>query len=44
MARTAVDHLLSRGFRVDPFLMLFFTDGSVGGMDRYVVTSPPFFL
>ena len=44
VARTAVDHLLSRGFRVDPFLMLFFSDGPVDGMDRYVVTSPPFFL
>ncbi len=44
IARTGVDHLLSRGFRVDPFLMLFFSDGPVDGMDRYVLTSPPFFL
>ena len=33
-----------RGFRVDPFMMLFFTDGPVDGLDRYVLTSPPFFL
>jgi GNAT superfamily N-acetyltransferase len=43
-ARTALDHLLARGFRVDPFLMLLFTDGPVDGMDRYVLTAPPFFL
>jgi GNAT superfamily N-acetyltransferase len=42
-ARPAIDHLLSRGFRVDPFVMLFFTDGPVDGFDRYVLTSPPFF-
>ena len=42
-ARTAFDHLLPRGFRVDPFVMLFFTDGPTDGLDRYVLTSPPFF-
>lgn len=42
-ARAAVDHLLGRGFRVDPFVMLFFTDGQTDGLDRYVLTSPPFF-
>ena len=42
-ARPAIDHLLGRGFRVDPFVMLFFTDGRVDGFDRYVLTSPPFF-
>lgn len=42
-ARPALDHLLGRGFRVDPFVMLFFTDGPVEGLDRYVLTSPPFF-
>lgn len=41
--RAAIDHLLGRGFRVDPFVMLFFTDGPVDGLDRYVLTSPPFF-
>ena len=44
VARSAIDHLLGRGFRVDPFMMLFFTDGPVDGLDRYVLTSPPFFL
>ena len=44
IAQTAIDHLLGRGFRVDPFLMLFFTDGPVDGLDRYALTSPPFFL
>jgi len=41
--RAAIDHLLGRGFRVDPFVMLFFTDGPIDGLDRYVLTSPPFF-
>ena len=41
--RQALDHLLARGFRVDPFVMLLFTDGSVDRLDRYVLTSPPFF-
>ncbi|HSL77046.1 MAG TPA: GNAT family N-acetyltransferase [Candidatus Limnocylindrales bacterium] len=43
IGRAAIDHLLGRGLRVDPFVMLFFTDGPVDGLDRYVVTSPPFF-
>lgn len=42
-ARTAWDHVLGRGFRIDPFLMILFTDGPVDGLDRYVLTSPPFF-
>jgi GNAT superfamily N-acetyltransferase len=41
--RPAIDHLLARGFRVDPFVMLFFTDGPIDGLDRYILTSPPFF-
>ena len=43
VARPAIDHLLGRGLRVDPFVMLFFTDGPVDGLDRYCLTSPPFF-
>ena len=42
--RTAIDHLLARGFRIDPFFLLFFSDGPIDGLDRYVLTSPPFFL
>lgn len=42
-ARPAIDHLLGRGFRVDPFVMLYFSDGSEERFDRYVLTSPPFF-
>ena len=43
IARTGFDHLLARGFRLDPFLMLYFTDGPIDDLDRYVLTSPPFF-
>ncbi len=42
-ARTALEYLLARGFRVDPFVMLYFSDGPIDGLDRYVLTSPPFF-
>ena len=42
-ARTGWDHLLGRGFKVDPFVMLYFTDGPIDGLSRYVLTSPPFF-
>jgi len=43
VARPAIDHLLARGFRVDPFVMLVFTDGPIDRLDGYVLTSPPFF-
>jgi len=42
-ATTAWNHVLARGLRVDAFTMLYFTDGPVDGLDRYVLTSPPFF-
>ena len=42
-ARAGLDHLLGRGFYVDPFVMFFFTDGPTEGLDRYCLTSPPFF-
>jgi hypothetical protein len=44
VARPAIDHLLGRGFRVDPFVMLVFTDGPIDRLDGYVLTSPPFFV
>jgi GNAT superfamily N-acetyltransferase len=40
----AVGHLLARGFRIDRFLAAFFADAPLPGGDRYVITSPPFFL
>ena len=42
-ARAGLDHLLGRGFHVDPFVMLFFTDGPTDGLAGYCLTSPPFF-
>ena len=42
-ARPGLDHLLGRGFHVDPFVMLFFTDGPTEGLDGYCLTAPPFF-
>ena len=44
VARPAIDHLLGREFRVDPFVMLVFTDGPIDRLDGYVLTSPPFFV
>ena len=44
IGRAALDHLRARRFRIDPFLLLYFSDGPIDGLDRYVLTSPPFFL
>jgi GNAT superfamily N-acetyltransferase len=41
---TAVQHLLGRGYRLDRFLAALFADRPIDGLDRYVVTSPPFFV
>jgi GNAT superfamily N-acetyltransferase len=40
----AVRHLLGRGYRLDRFLAALFSDRPIDGLDRYVITSPPFFL
>lgn len=42
--RVAIDHLLGRGFRVDPFVVYLMSDRDFVSYERYVVTSPPFFL
>jgi GNAT superfamily N-acetyltransferase len=40
----AVRHLLARGYRIDPFITYYLSDGPAGRFDRYVVTSPPLFI
>lgn len=42
--REATAYLLGRGFRIDPFVTTFFSDDPQVGLDRYLVTSPPFFV
>lgn len=42
--QAALSHLLSRNFRLDSFVATLMTDKSFGRFDRYIVTSPPFFL
>lgn len=42
--RAAVDHLLRRGFRLDPFPMYLMSNEPFGSFERYVGTSPPLFL
>lgn len=42
--RHAVDYLLGRGFRLDPFMALLMSDEAFGNFDRYIGTSPPFFI
>ena len=42
--RAALDFLLGRGFRMDSFFALFMADVPFGRFDRYLFTSPPFFL
>lgn len=36
--------LLARGYRIDPFLAILLSDAPIEGLDRYLVTGPPFFL
>jgi hypothetical protein len=40
----AVDYLLGRGFRLDPFIAIFMSDASLGRFENYIITSPPFIL
>jgi len=40
--RAALDHLLGRGYRLQSFPMIFFSDGELGRLDRYVFFSPAF--
>ena len=40
----ATGHLLGRAYRLDRFLAALFADTTHPGLDRYVITSPPFFL
>lgn len=42
--RAAVEYLLGRGFRLDGFIALQMSDQPLPGLDRYLLTSPPFFL
>jgi GNAT superfamily N-acetyltransferase len=42
--RAALDFLFGRGFRMDSFFALFMSDVPFGRFDRYLFTSPPFFL
>lgn len=41
---TAVSYLLSRNFKLDVFIAMFMSDRPFGNFDRYIITSPPFFL
>lgn len=41
---TAVTHLLARGFKMDVFMAMFMSDRPFGNFERYLVTSPPFFV
>ena len=42
--RAAVDYLLVQRYRIDNFIALWMCDEMFGNFDRYIVTSPPFFL
>lgn len=41
---TAVAYLLSRNYQMDVFMGMFMSERPFGSFDRYLVTSPPFFL
>lgn len=42
--RSAVDYLLGRGFELDPYTILFFSDEPFGRFENYIISSPDFFL
>ena len=42
--RAALRYLLARGYRMDSFVALFMSDLPFGQFERYLFTSPPFFL
>jgi len=42
--RAAVQHLLGRGFQLEPFVAVLMSDEPFGEFTNYVLTSPPFFL
>lgn len=44
MNRGAIDHLLQRGYRLDGWVGSLMSDAPFGRFDRYICTSPPFFL
>ena len=46
LAGPAVRHLLGRRYRMDPMPVFLMTDGPAlpGAFDRYILTSPPFFV
>ncbi len=41
---TAVTYLLSRNYKMDVFMAMFMSERPLGHFDRYLVTSPPFFV
>jgi GNAT superfamily N-acetyltransferase len=41
---TAVTYLISRNFKMDVFMAMFMSERPFGSFDRYLVTSPPFFI
>ena len=43
-ATVAVDHLLSRGARIDPFYILILADGPWLKADRWILTGPGFVI
>jgi hypothetical protein len=42
--RAAVDYLLGRGCRMEPFLTFCLSDAPFGHPERYILTSPTYFL
>jgi hypothetical protein len=42
--RAAVQHLLARGFQLEPFVAALMSDEPFGKFTNYILSSPPFFL
>lgn len=41
---TAVTYLLARNYKIDSFMAMFMSSQPMGNFDRYLITSPPFFV
>jgi GNAT superfamily N-acetyltransferase len=42
--RAAVDYLLGRGYRLEPFFAHFMSDTAFGNFEHYIFFSPPYFM
>jgi GNAT superfamily N-acetyltransferase len=42
--RAAIDYVLARRYKLDPFIAFFMSDQPYGKFENYILTSPPYFI